>query len=183
MSSALRGQWSSTTGADGFNPWARSLHHIKRSVQATASRPILSREKSMRKLVAGLLLVAVSACNSDSTTSPKQNGPLTGVYVLRSVNARPLPTVAYPDPTTPLSVVYGRVELKADGSFVDSTVFSYPDGGVQRTESDVYKGTYEQDGDHITFNIAGNVGQYSMAWTVGDALTYITSDLTFLYRK
>ena len=136
----------------------------------------------MRKLVAGLLLVAVAACH-DSTTSPKQNGPLAGVYTLRTVNAKALPTVAYPDPTTPLSVVYGRVTLNADGSFVDSTVYSYPDAGVQRTESDVYKGTYEQDGDHITFNIAGNAGQYSMAWTVGDALTYITTDLTFLYRK
>jgi hypothetical protein len=137
----------------------------------------------MRKLVAGLLLVAVAACNSDSTTSPQQNGPLTGVYTLRTVNAKALPTVAYPDPTTPLSIVYGRVTLNADGSFVDSTVYSYPDAGVQRQESDVYKGTYEQDGDHITFNIAGNAGQYSMAWTIGDALTYITNDLTFLYRK
>jgi hypothetical protein len=75
------------------------------------------------------------------------------------------------------------VTLNVDGTFVDSTVFSYPGTNGTQTESDVYKGTYVQDGDHITFRIQGTTGAYSMAWSVGNALTYVTEDLTFVYRK
>ena len=136
----------------------------------------------MRRLAVVLLLAAIVACGSDSTTEP-QNGPLAGTYLLRTVNAKGLPTIAYPHPTSPITVAYGRVVLNADGSFADSTVYTYPSGGVQQSESDVYKGTYVQDGDHITFHIPGNPNTYSMAWTAGNALTFVTDELTFLYRK
>ena len=136
----------------------------------------------MRRLAVGLMLVTIVACGSDSTTEP-QNGPLAGTYLLRTVNAKGLPTIAYPDPTQPITIAYGRVVLNADFSFVDSTVYTYPSGGVQQSESDVYKGTYVQDGDHITFHIPGNPNTYSMAWTAGNALTFVTDELTFLYRK
>ena len=137
---------------------------------------------SMRKLLGGLLLAFVAACGNDGSTAPG-TGTLAGVYTLRTVNSKALPTVAFPDPTTPVSVTYGIVRLRADASFIDSTAFQYRDASGQTvTEYDVYSGTYLQDGDHVTFQLPGG-GSYAMAWSAGNSLVYVTDELTFVYRK
>jgi hypothetical protein len=139
-------------------------------------RPELSKEKrAMRKLFAAALLV-LAAC-SDST-GPNAH---VGAYALTSINGVGLPVIVDQDATGTLEITAGLVTLSANGTFTDRTDFRETTGSQVFTDFDVTTGSYEINGNNITFFPNGG-GSYSMAFS-GETLTQVEPGFTLVYEK
>ncbi|HKO15547.1 MAG TPA: hypothetical protein VJU87_04870 [Gemmatimonadaceae bacterium] len=133
----------------------------------------------MRKLMIALVLTAVAAAACNDTTSPTTTVP--GNYLLQTVNGSGVPMVAYQSPTDKLEVLYGRVLLNADLSFVDSTLWRQTIGSTASDTAEVYRGTYQASGDHILLTV-NDGSTYSMTWQ-GRSLVYTDNSYSFVYKK
>jgi hypothetical protein len=99
-----------------------------------------------------VLALACLACG-DGTTEPTPVHPFAdvlGTYDLTTVNERPLPYVVSTSPVTVTSITGGRLELRADSTYVLATTTSFANGtstAFQTTES---SGPYDVHDREIT---------------------------------
>jgi hypothetical protein len=131
-----------------------------------------------------LALVAVAACNNDSTAP--QSRTVGGSYLLRSANGVAVPGIASQDASGVYEVLHGRIVLRDDFSFVDSLSDRFtPTGSAAQPRIDVRNGTYIQTGNNITLNFqtASGLLQYSVTWIDANTLAYSEPELSLIYSK
>jgi len=101
----------------------------------------------MRRLALLAALIALAACNSDST-SP--NGQVTGTYSLRTVNGNPLP-FTFSDGSV---LVSDRLSLNSDGTYIDVATFSNAGSATEQ-------GLWSINNNLISFNDQTDAFTYS----------------------
>jgi hypothetical protein len=125
------------------------------------------------------MLVAVTACYSDSSAPPTDT--LHGRYVLRTLDDRPLPAVF--SEQTNLKVVFlsGVITLQPDLSFTDSTEIRRTEGQLVRRIVDVAEGSYSRNANSI--NLRSTRGEnYTLAFS-GQTLTQNLAGVVLIYRR
>jgi len=101
----------------------------------------------MRRLALLAAVIALAACNNDST-SP--NGQITGTYSLRTVNGNPLP-YTFSDGSV---LVSDRLSLNNDGTYIDVATFSNAGSATEQ-------GLWSINNNLITFNDQTDAFNYS----------------------
>lgn len=137
-----------------------------------------------RSVFAGLLMIAVPGCESDSTvdsggkfTGQQVSTSVVGRYKLVAANGVPVPAtiaVRYAQ----IKVHSGDFTIRADGTCSTTTVFSPPAGGK---ETRLSHGFWDNSGNKIAMQWQG-AGKTS-AKLSGDLLTLDNHDMQFVYQR
>ena len=130
----------------------------------------------MKKLL--IVMAALDSLSCKDSTGPKVH---VGVYTLRTINGQNPPQVVAQNSSGILEFTAGVVSLNADGTFSDRTDFRFTSGSTVTTDFVLVVGTYQRDGDNVTFFASGG-GSYSMAYA-GTSLTQVEEGITLVYRR
>ena len=137
----------------------------------------------MRRPLATLVLtlaLPLAACADN--TGPEDT--LEGTYTLQAINGASLPWLAVEEDAGKVEVAGGAITLLADGTFTDRMTFQVTEGGVARTEDDVYTGTYIRTATGATLTPLSPIGYdpYTVAVS-GSTMTQMINDFELTYRK
>ena len=129
----------------------------------------------------GLLLVG--ACASAPRQPAAARTPdVVGVYVVEQVNGAPLPARlrAYPQGHTEL--VSGGLDLRPDGTFVETGAVRLAVGPVANTQTHTAAGRYTVAGPRVVMTYSQG-GRSVTATAEGKRLTVTTESLTITYAR
>ena len=116
-------------------------------------------------LAAGILLAASLACGDDST-SPAN---IEGVYTLRTIGGKPLPSVIAEDSVEKTELTSGSITLDANSVFTLALAFRRTRGILAVESSGTSTGTWSRSGSKVTMR-SGEGGVVSGAAS-GAAIT------------
>ena len=140
-----------------------------------------------RVLFALMLAVFTTAC--DNTTGPN-SANLVGTYDLRTVNNQSLPFVLANDFEGKIEITSGYVTLRSDRTFVDVSTYRITEPGQAPYFFPAEgSGTYELNGNTVTFYANDSEGSYQYTMTVDGnnrLRQQVTDDLgtfTFMYER
>jgi hypothetical protein len=133
--------------------------------------------KTRQILVAALAVLTITACNDD----PLSPDDVMGTYELTTVNGASLPFVIFDDGTDRFEILSGRITLRENQTFTDSSTLRLTSGTTVETEPDVAVGTYDIEGDAIVFT-PDDSPQYILTIS-GSRLMQSVQGLTFEYRR
>lgn len=140
----------------------------------------------MRKLLGlGLLFSAALAvaCGGDSVTGPYVDAA--GIYLLKFVDGKSLPTTLIQDATGTVEVSTGSLMLSAAKTFRETlTVSLIPTDGPAQHGAVQEFGSYELVGDSLVFTTAEREGRPSTKFfgsLRGDTLRYKVTGWTVMY--
>lgn len=126
----------------------------------------------MRRLISGLLaVVAMAACGGDGPNDPDT---VAGKYVLKTVNDKPLPYVAFNEGGYKLELTYSDYVLTTSGTYTSHVTLRETDNGVVTTESDSFTGTFTENGSSLSFVSPG--GDRFQGTREGNRLTITFAD-------
>lgn len=130
----------------------------------------------MRRFVALLTLVLLSACNTeiDQSTSPSS---IVGTYELRTYGGRSVPTVVSTDAGGVTEVLSGELVIGADNTWSETRTYRLTSNGTSQTASFVYDGswTYLRDEASMQFNLPSLAAQFT-GTAAGGSVTLSLSD-------
>ena len=130
----------------------------------------------MRRFVALLTLILLSACNTeiDQSTSPSS---IIGTYQLRTYGGRSLPTVVSTDAGGVTEVLSGELVIGADNTWSETRTYRLTSDGTTQTASFVYSGswTYLRDAAYMQFNLPSLQAQFT-GTAAGGSVTLSMSD-------
>ena len=107
--------------------------------------PRLITRRAIR-LGVGVLVAASLACGGDST-APET---IEGVYVLQTLDGRPLPVVFLQDETGKYEITAGSITLKAANAFTMQIAARQTSGTQTFTSTGSIDGTWTRSGDSVT---------------------------------
>jgi hypothetical protein len=136
----------------------------------------------MRKLIVGVLALAVLACGGDKSTSPRAT--VVGTYTLQTVNGQNLPVTFFQNAEEKDEILSGTVSLNSDGTFTDkSNIRVTITGRNPQTFPFDFAGRYTLNGNNVTFTVTQSGDTYSMAWDGANQLTQAEVGFTLIYQK
>jgi len=130
----------------------------------------------MRRFVALLTVVLLTACNNEVDQSTRPNSVI-GTYQLRSYGGRSLPTVVSTDAGGVTEVMSGELVIGSDNSWSETRTYRLTTAGTSQTASFVYTGswTYERDQAYMLFNMPSLQVQFT-GTAAGGSVTLSMSD-------
>lgn len=136
-----------------------------------------------RSLLTLALALAGISCGDVSPTDPYTERA--GSYVLRSINQQTLPAMISSGPDGTVTITSGSLSLKSDRTFTEIwTARIAPATGAPVNGALSEEGTYELNGDAITFHLPARPGRGALdvAGTFNaDTLTYTVAGRTVVY--
>ena len=132
-----------------------------------------------RHLAVLALTLALPFAACADNTGPEDT--LEGTYTLEAINGSALPWLAVEIDADKVEVASGAITLLTDGTFTDRMTFSITEGGVTRTESDVYAGMYIRTPTGATLSPMG-FDPYTVEIT-GTTMTQMINEFELTYRK
>jgi hypothetical protein len=126
----------------------------------------------LRRLALPLALIVLSACGSDSSTSPNANADaIEGIYSLRTVNGAALPFVFQSGPNS-LSLTSDVITIASNGSWTETISYRETINGQTSNGTDSDQGTWLRAGNGVTL-------QSSVSGGTAYSGTYGNGSLTF----
>jgi hypothetical protein len=135
----------------------------------------------MRKFLAAVAFLALTACGSDNVTDPI-TGSIAGVYPLKTVNGSTLPyTLPGGTASNNTTVTADVITMNDNGTW--SEVFSYREtvNGSTTNQSDTDGGTFFRSGANITLSSGGSTA-YSGTFN-GQSLLLASGGFTLVYTR
>jgi len=133
----------------------------------------------MRRFLAVIALVALSACGSDSSTGI--SGSIAGTYNLTSVNGSGLPfTLQASNPK--IEILSDQLIINTGGTFTENGNFRITNGTSVTTQSLPDAGTYIQNGTAVSFVFQSD-GSTGTGTISGNTLTVAQSGFSSVYTK
>ena len=118
-----------------------------------------------------LATTVLAGCGSDGSTAPTQ-ASMAGVWNLSTINGSPLPFVLQAS-APKIEILSDQLVVTASGTFTESTVARFTDGGTVSTTTIPDAGTYTINGTAAVFTFSdGSSGTGTISgntFTVGSA--------------
>ena len=122
----------------------------------------------------------IGACDRGAT-SPK--GALNATFDLKSINATSLPVdAALGAGATKMRITNDVLVLRDNGSYEDSTTYSFPNAKMTQFVTTLERGQYSISGTKISFTDQTNGGRYGGSLD-GTTLTQSVNGLTPVYEQ
>ncbi|HEY7237331.1 MAG TPA: hypothetical protein VH539_24475 [Gemmatimonadaceae bacterium] len=138
----------------------------------------MNRYVSVAAIVA--IAAALGACDRGAT-SPK--GALSATFDLKSINGTSLPVdQALGATAAAVRITSDVLVLRDNGSYEDSTTYSFPNGGTTQFVTTLERGQYSISGAKISFTDQTNGGRYGGTLD-GTTLTQSVNGLTPVYER
>ena len=138
----------------------------------------MNRYVSVAAIIA--IAAALGACDR-GTTSPK--GALNATFDLKSINGTSLPVdEALGASGTTMRITSDILVLRDNGSYEDSTTYSFPNSGKAQFLTTLERGQYSVSGAKISFTAQTNGGRYEGTLD-GTTLTQSVNGLTPVYER
>lgn len=138
----------------------------------------MNRYVSVAAIVA--IATALGACDRGAT-SPK--GALNATFDLKSINGTSLPVdAALGASATKMRITNDVLVLRDNGSYEDSTTYSFPNGSRAQFVTTLERGQYSISGTKISFTDQTNGGRYGGSLD-GTTLTQSVNGLTPVYAQ
>ena len=134
----------------------------------------------MRRLVALLALVTLSACGSDSTTSPN-SAAIAGTYSLKTVNGSALPFLIQSG-TNSVKITSDAITIADGGTWSENGAYTQTINGQTSNQVVSDGGTWVRAGTQLTLVSSDSSTSYSGTFT-GSSLNLGDGTLSFVFSK